>query len=113
MSCKQLGAHFKYCQVKTHVQTACDPHDLNIKFHTFYNDFKQLFALVFIKKLGTSIIVYFLPSESCSPIPLSSWGPWEDPEGGTGVPCPLPKNPKNIGFLCNTGLDLLINHKAT
>ena len=31
--------------------------------------------------------------------------------GGTGGPDPL-KNYKNIGFLCNTGSDLLKNHKA-
>ena len=32
--------------------------------------------------------------------------------GGGGVRTPL-KNHKNIGFLCNTGLDTLKNHKAT
>ena len=31
---------------------------------------------------------------------------------GPDTPPPL-KNPKNIGFLSNTGLDLLKNHKAT
>ena len=40
--------------------------------------------------------------------------PWADPEGGgTGGPDPPLKNHKNIGFLCNTGLDPLKNHKAT
>ena len=40
---------------------------------------------------------------------------WADTEGGTGGPDPPPplKNHKNIGFLCNTGLDPLKNHKAT
>ena len=33
-----------------------------------------------------------------------------DPEG---VQTPTPKITKNIGFLCNTGLDPLKNHKAT
>ena len=35
-----------------------------------------------------------------------------DPEGGQGVRTPL-KNHKTIGFLSNTGLDPLKNHKAT
>ena len=35
-----------------------------------------------------------------------------DPEGVTGVQTPL-KNHKAIGFLSNSGLDLLKNHKAT
>ena len=30
ISCKQFGAHFKFCQVKTHDQTAYEHHDLNI-----------------------------------------------------------------------------------
>ena len=33
--------------------------------------------------------------------------------GGTGGPDPLLKNHRNIGFLSNTGPDLLKNHKAT
>ena len=33
--------------------------------------------------------------------------------GGTGGPDPPLKNHKNIGFLSNTGPDLLKNHKAT
>ena len=38
-----------------------------------------------------------------------------DPEGGQGGPDPPPslKDYKNIGFLSNTGLDPLKNHKAT
>ena len=36
---------------------------------------------------------------------------WADPEGA-GSPDPHLKNHKNIGFLCNTGPDLLKNHKA-
>ena len=32
MSCKYLGAHFKYCQSKTHVQKACKSHDLKMDF---------------------------------------------------------------------------------
>ena len=38
---------------------------------------------------------------------------WTDPKGGQGVWTPLLKNHKNIGFLSNTGLDYLKNHKAT
>ena len=42
------------------------------------------------------------------------WLSWADPEGGTGGPDPPPlKNHKNLGFLSNTGSDLLKNHKAT
>ena len=35
-----------------------------------------------------------------------------DPEGGQEVWNP-PENQKNIGFLSNTGRDLMKNHKAT
>ena len=42
---------------------------------------------------------------------------WVDPEGGGGTggpdPHPQPEKSQNIGFLSNTGLDLLKNHKAT
>ena len=39
---------------------------------------------------------------------------WADPEGGrTGGLDPLPENHNDIGFLSNTGPDLLKNHKAT
>ena len=44
---------------------------------------------------------------------------WADPEGGgggggwTGGRDPPLENHKNIGFLSNTGLDPLKNHKAT
>ena len=39
---KQIGAHLSKCQIKTHVQTACESHELNIGFHSFDNGFKQL-----------------------------------------------------------------------
>ena len=35
------------------------------------------------------------------------------PRGRTGGPDPPEENHKNIGFLSNTGLDPLKNHKAT
>ena len=40
--------------------------------------------------------------------------PWADQKGGGGDRGSGPplKNHKNIGFLCNTGLDPLKNHKA-
>ena len=55
-----------YCQVKTHVQTACESHhDLNMDFHSFDNGFKhyahRYYALIkythydFRKKLQTDI----------------------------------------------------------
>ena len=34
-------AHFKSCHVKTHVQTTCEPYDLNKDFHSFDNGFKS------------------------------------------------------------------------
>ena len=36
LSDKRIGAHFKYFQIKTHVQTACESHDLNKAFHSFH-----------------------------------------------------------------------------
>ena len=41
--------------------------------------------------------------------------PWADQEGGTGGPAPPPPPEKspNTGFLSNTGLNPLENHKAT
>ena len=35
--CKQIRANFNNRQVKTHVQTACKIHDLNMFFHSFHN----------------------------------------------------------------------------
>ena len=40
-------------------------------------------------------------------------GSWADAERGTGGLDPSLKNHKNIGFLSNTGLNPLENHKAT
>ena len=42
LSYKQIRAHFKYCQVKSHVQTARESHDLNMDLCSFDNGFKQL-----------------------------------------------------------------------
>ena len=36
--CKQFRARISFCQVKSHVQTACESYDLNLDF----NGFKQL-----------------------------------------------------------------------
>ena len=41
MSIKQIRAFFKYCQFKTHVQTARESHDLNMDFRSFDNGFKH------------------------------------------------------------------------
>ena len=41
-SYKQLGGSILVCQVKTHVQTACDTDDLNMDFDSFDNGYKQL-----------------------------------------------------------------------
>ena len=35
-------AHLIHSQVKIHVQTACESHDLNMDFCSFDNGFKQL-----------------------------------------------------------------------
>ena len=35
MSCKQLRALIRLCQVKSHVQTACESHDLNMASNSF------------------------------------------------------------------------------
>ena len=32
MSDKQIKAHFDYYQIKIHVQTACESHDLDMEF---------------------------------------------------------------------------------
>ena len=37
----QIGAYFKYCQIKIHVHTARESHDLNMDFRSFDNGFKQ------------------------------------------------------------------------
>ena len=44
MSDKQIGAQFQYFQIKTHVQTACESHDLNMDFCAFHNGYKQLWV---------------------------------------------------------------------
>ena len=48
--CKKLRAHFKNCQVKTHVQTARESHDLNMDYRSFDNGFKQLCVKVFMQE---------------------------------------------------------------
>ena len=50
ISYKQPKAYFKYCHVKTHVQTACESNDLNIDFRSFDNGFKQPRALIFMQE---------------------------------------------------------------
>ena len=42
MSDKHMRAHFKYCQIKTHVQIACESHDMSMGFRLLDNGFKQL-----------------------------------------------------------------------
>ena len=41
------------------------------------------------------------------------WLSWADPERGQGVQTPPPEKSQKIGFLSNTGPDLMKNHKAT
>ena len=47
---KQNRAHFKYYQMKTHVQTTCESHDLNLDFRSFDNGFKQLCVTNFMQE---------------------------------------------------------------
>ena len=66
-----------------------------------------------------SLLLIFLGSLFCKQYGPSSkcFLPWADPEGGTGgLPPPPPpplKNHKIIGFLSNTGMNPLENHKGT
>ena len=41
---------FHYYQIKTHVQTACEPPDLNMEFCSFDNGFKQLSVTNFMQE---------------------------------------------------------------
>ena len=52
LSDKQIGAHFKYFQIKTHVQNACESHDLNMEFHSFDNGFEKLCVTNFMQEYG-------------------------------------------------------------
>ena len=64
-SCKQLMAHCKYHQVKTHVQTACDVHDLNMDFCSYDTDFKQLCMRISIyAKIHISELISFSYQDS-------------------------------------------------
>ena len=47
---KKVRAHFKYCRIKTHVQSACESHDLNMDFCSFDNGCKQLVILNFMQE---------------------------------------------------------------
>ena len=51
MSDKQIRARFKHLQIKTHVQTAQEFHDLNIDFRSFDNAFKQLHVAKLMQEL--------------------------------------------------------------
>ena len=49
------GGHFTqvllYSQVKTHVQTVCEPYELNIDFYSFDSGFKQLYTKVLYARI--------------------------------------------------------------
>ena len=55
LSDKQIGAHFKHFQIKTHVQTARESHDLNMDFRSFDNGFKQLCVTNFMQEFCFTI----------------------------------------------------------
>ena len=51
LSDKHIGAHFKYFQIKTQIQTACESHDLNMDLvHSFDNGFIQLCMTNFMQE---------------------------------------------------------------
>ena len=54
------------------------------------------------------------PQVLASSFSTDPWLSWADPEGGGGAGGPdPPEKSQKIGFLSNTGPDLLKNHKAT
>ena len=55
LSDKHIRAHFKYFQIKTHVQTARESHDLTMDFRSFDNGFKQLCVANFMQELTINI----------------------------------------------------------
>ena len=62
MSDKHTRTHFKYCQIKTHVQTARESHDMNMDFHSFDNGFKQLCVTNFMQEytiINMPLTVYY------------------------------------------------------
>ena len=50
LSDKQIRARFKYFQIKTHVKTVRNSHELNMDFRLFDNDFKQLCITNFMQE---------------------------------------------------------------
>ena len=62
----------------------------------------------FAISLSVCLITPECPHLIVEPVNGNTTGPCADPEGG-----PTLKNHKNTGFLSNTGLDPLKNHKAT
>ena len=50
ISDKHIRDQFKYYQIKTHVQTACESHYLNIDFRSCDNGFKQLSIMNFMQE---------------------------------------------------------------
>ena len=58
MSDNQIRAHFKYCQIKTRVQTARESHDLDMDFRLFDNDAREpLYS-------NSAVIAWWLQSTS-------------------------------------------------
>ena len=60
LSDKQIMAHFKYFQIKNHIQTACECHDLNMDFRSFDYDFKQLNIQENIAFPGTQSLIFLV-----------------------------------------------------
>ena len=55
LSGKQIGAHFKYFQIKTHAKTARESHDVNMYFRSSDKGFKQLCVTNFMQKYGIPV----------------------------------------------------------
>ena len=63
ISDKHIRAHFKYCQIKTHVKTAHECHDLKMDFRLFDNAFKQFCVTNFMQAIPNSLVFKHLPGD--------------------------------------------------
>ena len=73
-SCKQFRAQFKLWQVKSHVQTARESHDLNMDFCSFDNVFKQLLATNSMQELLFILFMLYLVFVHIGTILISQLG---------------------------------------
>ena len=70
-----VRVHFKNCQVKTHFQTACEHHDLNMDFCLFDNGFKQLCITNSMKNYNITVKMHVKELFCCYiPVKCTSYG---------------------------------------